>query len=72
MIVGMTYIETAKFSGEIIPIPIVTSMESNTAINTLIPVPIIVNEFKSTDFNSFTLTIITPKTILWIFRVIHR
>ena len=72
MIVGMMYIEIAKFSGEIIPIPIVISIDINMAINTLIPVPIIVNEFKSMDFNSFTLAIITPKTILWIFQVIHR
>ena len=48
------------------------SIEINAEINTVIPVPIIVNEFKSIDFNSFTLVIITPKTILWIFQAIHR
>ena len=43
-------------------------MEKSTAI----PVEMIVNDARSIDFNSLTLTILAPRTNLWIFQAVRQ
>ena len=72
MIVGIINVHIPIYSGDIMPIPIVMTMDDKIANNTAIPVMIIVYELKSMDFISFISLIITPRTILWIFQAIRR
>ena len=61
---GQSVVEIVNF----FKIKIEDIIENNTAI----AVEIIVNEAKSIDLNSFTLTIVAPRTSLWIFQEVHR
>ena len=72
IIVVMIYIEAPIALGLVIPIAIVSRIADTIENNTAIPVDMIVNDAKSIDFNSFTLTIFTPRTSLWIFQAVRR
>ena len=71
-IVEIRYTETPIPFGFEIPIKTEIMMEEIIENNTPIAVVIIVNEDKSIDFNSFTLTILPPRTSLQIFQAIHQ
>ena len=72
MTVEIMYIDAPIALGVVTPIMITINMYDIIENNTPIAVVTIVNEDKSTDFSSFTLTIFSPRTSLWIFQAIHR
>ena len=72
IIVGIMKTAIPIFPGDIIPMPIVRTKADKIENITAIPVMIKVYELKSIDFISFTMLIVTPRTILRIFQAIRQ
>jgi len=70
--VEIRYSEAPMALGLIIPIPIVRRIADIMEKSTAIPVEMIVNDARSIDFNSLTLTILAPRTNLWIFQAVRQ
>ena len=70
--IEIMYIDAPIALGVVTPIIITINMDDIIENNTPIAVVTIVNEDKSTDFSSFTLTMFSPRTSLWIFQAVHR